>query len=365
MSTDTMGGVWTYSLELASALRQHGVQVVLATMGDPVSEAQRQQVRQIPDLILCESRYRLEWMDSPWKDVERAGRWLLQLERQHRPDIVHLNHYSHGHLHWHAPCLVVGHSCVYSWWHAVHAEAPPRNWETYRKRVRAGLNGADQVAAPSMSMLSSLERHYGPLSKSTVVHNGRTLPDQRSSTKRDFVLTAGRLWDAAKNIEAVTQVAPRLHWPVYIAGQYRHPGGGGTTELPHVHTLGQLSQQKLRGWYADAGIYVLPARYEPFGLSILEAALAGCAPVIGDIPSLRELWDNAACFVPPDDPQALEKAINHLAEDDQSRELIARKARRQALRYSADRMARSYLTVYEDLLAPSSLASKSIMSTSG
>lgn len=365
MSTDTMGGVWTYALELAGALHQHGVQVVLATMGDPVSEAQRQQVRRIPDLILCESRFRLEWMESPWKDVERAGRWLLQLERQHHPDIVHLNHYCHGNLRWRAPCVVVGHSCVYSWWHAVHAQAPPRHWETYWKRVRAGLNGADQVTAPSSSMLSALQRHYGPLPKTAVIHNGCKPPTLQRQAKQPLVLTAGRLWDAAKNIESVTRVAPQLFWPVYIAGRNSHPGGGGKAELPHVHTLGQLPQENLRDWYADAGIYVLPARYEPFGLSILEAALAGCVPVIGDIPSLRELWDHAACFVPPDDPHTLTDTINRLAEDHRRREMIAREARRRALHYSADRMARGYLAVYEDLLARGGLAGKSIMTTSG
>ena len=41
---------------------------------------------------------------------------------------------------------------------------------------------------------------------------------------------------------------------------------------------------------ARASIYALPARYEPFGLSILEAALSGAALVLGDIPSLREVW---------------------------------------------------------------------------
>ncbi len=39
----------------------------------------------------------------------------------------------------------------------------------------------------------------------------------------------------------------------------------------------------------------LPARYEPFGLSVLEAALSGCALVLGDIPSLRESGATRPC----------------------------------------------------------------------
>ena len=63
--------------------------------------------------------------------------------------------------------------------------------------------------------------------------------------------------------------------------------------------LGRLSAGELADWYARAAIYALPARYEPFGLSALEAALSGCALVLGDIPSLREIWGDAALFVPP------------------------------------------------------------------
>ena len=47
----------------------------------------------------------------------------------------------------------------------------------------------------------------------------------------------------------------------------------------------------------------LPARYEPFGLSILEAALSGCALVLGDLPSLRELWDRRGDVRPAGRPR--------------------------------------------------------------
>ena len=60
-------------------------------------------------------------------------------------------------------------------------------------------------------------------------------------------------------------------------------------------------------WLRRATIFALPARYEPFGLSALEAGLAGCALVLGDIP-MREVWHDAAMFVPPEQPAALENA---------------------------------------------------------
>lgn len=364
MSTDTLGGIWMYAIELARALHQHGVQVVLATMGRALSDEQRRQSAQVDDLIVCESCYRLEWMEHPWQDVDRAGHWLLGLERRYRPDLVHLNHYSHGHLDWHAPHLVVGHSCVLSWRHAVLCEQPPDQWRAYQYRVRRGLRGANLVLAPSRSMLMTLEHLYGPFTWTGVIHNGRTPGDYYRREKHPCILAVGRLWDAAKNLETLVQIAPALRWPVYVAGELSHPDGGEAS-IQHVGLLGQLGLSALAKWYAHASIYALPARYEPFGLSVLEAALSGCAPVIGDIDSLRELWDGAACFAPPNDPEALQAVINGLAEDPHQRHQVAQRARERARRYTTTRMVGAYLNAYQALLAGRGKSSTPARATTG
>jgi hypothetical protein len=65
-----------------------------------------------------------------------------------------------------------------------------------------------------------------------------------------------------------------------------------------------------------------PARYEPFGLSILEAAGDRCALMLGDIPSLREIWDSRAQSVAPGDHEALLAALaTLLSRPERAREL--------------------------------------------
>ena len=68
-------------------------------------------------------------------------------------------------------------------------------------------------------------------------------------------------------------------------------------------------QTRCQRGIARAAIYALPAHYEPFGLSILEAAMSGCALVLGDIPSLREIWGDAAVFVHPDNRDAVARCL--------------------------------------------------------
>jgi glycogen synthase len=349
MTADAVGGVWTYALELARALAPRGVAVALATMGARPSRAQRDEARRVPGLELFESDFRLEWMDDPWDDVGRAGDWLLQVERRARPDLVHLNGYAHGALPWRAPTLMVGHSCVLSWWEAVKGEPAPPSWGRYRREVARGLGAAGLVVAPTRAMLAALERHYGPLPQSRVVPNGRDPSAYRPGVKGPLILSAGRLWDEAKNAAALARVAPRLPWPVYVAGDTAHPGGG-EARPGAVRLLGRLAPRELAPWFARASIYALPARYEPFGLSALEAALAGCALVLGDVPSLREVWGAAALYAPPDDPEALEAALRRLIARPMLRAAMGAGARARALSYTARRMAARYLDAYRDLL---------------
>ncbi len=344
MTTDTVGGVWTYALELAAALGTQEIEVALATMGPPLNDSQRQELTRCPSVRLFESTHKLEWMPDPWADVLKAGDWLLDLEKGLRPDLIHLNSFCHGALPWRAPRVVVGHSCVLSWWRAVHSTDAPPEWDRYRERVYAGLQAADLVIAPSQSMLAMLAEQYGPFGAWKVVYNGRSPSTPVPVSKEPFILAAGRIWDAAKNIKMLADVAPGLSWPVYIAGEGL-PSGNGAERVRH---LGRLSLDELSTWFNRAGIYALPAKYEPFGLSALEAGLAGCALVLGDIPSLREIWGSAAWFVPPNDPRAFQDALNRFAAEPELRGEFGLRARARAVEYTPARMLEGYLAAYTE-----------------
>lgn len=349
MTADTVGGVWTYALELSRALGDHNVAVLLATMGAPLSVAQAREAQAIPNLAVCSSSYKLEWMDDPWGDVQAAGAWLSELAAAWQPDLVHLNGYVHAALPWKVPTLVVGHSCVLSWWQAVNGEPAPAVWAQYRAAVSRGLQAADLVVAPTQAMLNDLQQLYGPLHHTTVITNGRDPALISAQTKQPYVLSAGRLWDEAKNLALLDAAALHLAWPVYVAGSQQHPDGGAAT-CRYVQPLGVLAFTDLTDWLARAAIYALPARYEPFGLSVLEAALAGCALVLGDIASLREVWGDAALYVQPDDHNALALAINDLIAHEDERNRMAQRAATRARQFSIAQMAARYAAAYAQLL---------------
>jgi len=350
MTADAVGGVWTYALELCAGLSGAGVQMILAVMGRRLTASERAAARRIPALELHESEFKLEWMENAESDVAQSADWLLELEDRGAPDLIHLNGYAHGALPWNAPCLVVGHSCVYSWFDAVRHRPPDATWQSYKRMVGTGLHLAERVTAPSRFMLSALRIHYGDFAAAKPIYNGRAAGALSACEKEPLILSAGRLWDEAKNIAVLAKAAEKIPWPIYAAGDDSAPGGK-TIALPGLCRLGLLDGAALARWLGRAAIFAAPARYEPFGLAILEAAIAGCALVLGDIPSLREIWRDAALFVSPADSDEIAAALRALIENPSRRAALAARARRRAAEFSPERMTVAYLRLYESLLA--------------
>lgn len=352
MTADAVGGVWSYSMDLAEAMAHRGVDITVAVMGPRMDPAQRADAL-ARGVDVVEAPYRLEWMEDAWEDVERAGPWLLSLADELDVDLVHLNGYCHAALPWRVPTIVVAHSCVRTWWRGVHGDDAPGCWDTYSERVAAGLRAASLVVAPTRALLGEVLAEYGDAAASAVIPNGSSAVDRplRMARKEPLVFSAGRLWDEAKNVAAVCAAAPHLSWPTYLAGDLEGPS---RCFVPSgaARYLGRLSAAQMRDWYACASIYALPARYEPFGLSVVEAAAAGCALVLGDIRSLRENWNGAALFVPPDNRRALAAAIEELAHSDDLRERLSARARERAVTFTVGRMADAYAATYAQLVVP-------------
>ncbi len=351
MNADTLGGVWTYAIELMAALGRHDVEFVLCSTGRLPTADQRQAVVALGNVRLRESAFKLEWMEDPWDDVHRTRQWLLDVAAAEQPDLVHLNDYAHAAADWSQPVLVVGHSCVLSWHEAVRGRPAGEEWATYRKTVTAGLRAAHAVVAPSSAMMAALQLHYGPLQPTAVIYNGlRQAQPLPTIEKQRQVLVAGRLWDEAKNVSALMRAAKAIDVPVLVAGDSLHPDGH-LSASHNVIYLGRLTPQELSQRYAESAIYALPARYEPFGYTPLEAARHGCALVLGDIPSLQEIWGDAALYVPPEDEQAIADTINDLLAHPMRLSQQAAAAQERAAKFLPDSMASSYLTLYQQLCA--------------
>ncbi len=215
--------------------------------------------------------------------------------------------------------------------------------------ARRGLQRADRLVAPSRAFADAVHRVHATLRAPEVVHNGRSRPALAAVPAEPFAFTAGRLWDGGKNLAVLDRVAARTRLRVVAAGELLGPEGIKPPPR-HLETLGPIGNAAVQAWLAKRPIYVSTALYEPFGLAVLEAALAGCPLILADIPTFRELWDGAALFVAPDDEDNFVRALDALGGDADARETLGTRAAARAERYTPAAMASGMAGLYARLL---------------
>ncbi len=295
---------------------------------------------------LIETDLALEWQDPEGQNISDARRVLAGLEAKLRPDLVHLNSFREASFGWRAPIVRRG-PFLRSLLGAGlprHRVAGGATMAPLQRTGRCSSRRCSSLGVPEpVASTSEIAEIYRPRSPGAVIWNG-IAPGGAGGRKQDLIFAAGRLWDRAKNIEALAAAAPGLPWPVQVAG----PADASPSAA--VSWLGQLPHEVMRAHLQHAAIFVSPALYEPFGLSVLEAAAAGCALVLSDIPTFRELWSGAALFVDPADRHALHRALVHLCTDERERTRLQRAAYEHSLTYSLARMTSAYLRLYEGLL---------------
>jgi len=345
MTTDAVGGVWRYSVDLADGLSVHGVQTVLAVLGPPATPAQRAEAEAVPGLRLVNTGLPLDWTASAPTELDRASARLASLAALVGARSIHLHAPALvGAVRWPAPVVTVAHSCVATWWRSVRVGAIPDDLAWRAAATRAGLAAAGAVIVPTAAHGRATEAAYGALPLQ-VVHNGGRAGCLPSQARRRAVLTAGRLWDEGKAVAWLDRAAPGLDAPILAAGPDRGPDGS-EARFAHLRLLGNLTPDALAAEYAGATVFASMARYEPFGLAVLEAAQAGMALVLADTPGFRELWDGAAIFVPAE--ADLRPALLHALA---TPEPWAARAQAQAGRYTIARMAAGTLEVHRGVAA--------------
>lgn len=350
MTADTIGGVWTYATSLSAVLAAAGHAVHLVTMGPRPRADQRADIH--PGVCLIESDLALEWQDPAGHDTASARKAFEALDRAIRPDAIHLNSFREASFDWSAPVTVVAHSCVNSWSIACNDAAwlEQPQWRHYTRAVGDGLSQARAWISPSASFRDVIESLYQPITPGRVIWNGLPPKSRSGISKEPFVLAAGRMWDRAKNLTLLADAAKGLEWPACVAG----PGTVDGAEVTALRMLGPLPHEVLQRQMQRAAIFASPAYYEPFGLSVLEAAAAGCALVLSDIPTFRELWDGAAIFIDPVDSRKWHHALAQLCADGRERHALQQKARERAGQFSLMRTAEAYQRLYRSLLGATS-----------
>lgn len=123
--------------------------------------------------------------------------------------------------------------------------------------------------------------------------------------------------------------------------------------LNNVKFLGIIAHEDLPKFYCISDVYVVPSitRGENFGIAPLEAMACGVPVITSNLPGFREfIPDDCGMRVEPKDIDGLANTINSLLSDSSLREKMGQAARKNAEKYSWERIAERVLNIYEELL---------------
>ncbi len=352
MTTDTVGGVWTFTSELSEELLHRGHEIALVSFGRTPNDEQstwafQQKTKHRDRFQYTASTVPLEWSQENQLSLAEGEPVLSRVAEQFQPELLMLNQFCFGAVNLPLPRVVVAHSDVLSWARACKLAALTATpWlNRYTMLVQGGLHGADAVVAPTPSVLQGLRMNFLLPEGGQVIPNGRRVPEasQPAPMRQLQAVSAGRLWDEAKGLDLLSRCD--LPLPVLVAGEADYQGESAPGLPRNVQVLGSLSADALQQLFRESAIYLCTSRYEPFGLAPLEAALCGCAVVARDLPSLREVWGDAALYFR--DAEGLTAQVRQLVSDKQGLEKAQERAKRKAAEYTTERMADAYLALFE------------------
>jgi glycosyltransferase involved in cell wall biosynthesis len=224
---------------------------------------------------------------------------------------------------------------------------------------RRSFKRADAIIAISASTEQCLVERYGvPAGKIVRIPNGVDLERFKPLPKPEVprILVCARL-DKRKNIPETIEALAHLQ---EYAFDFAIVGDGperGSLEalaervLPRTKFLGAVADDDLSRMYGEANIFVTTSRSEGFGLTVVEAMASGCAVVVSDIPTHREIvadGSDALVYTGLDD---LIEKVRLLLTSPEKRSALGKAARISSLAFSWDAVVSKTLDVYKDVLS--------------
>ena len=353
-----IGGSERHVLELLPALRERGVDARFLGLDDtgaaPGPFYETLEEREVP----------FERLDCPRDLDPRLARRTSASVRRFRPDVVH-THLVHADVYGSLAAMLARARLVST----KHNDDPFRSGRA-RYGERMLTRRADRVICITEALARFNRKAVGlPADKLRVVHYGLDAPPEpwgppggpELPAQTPVLLAICRLVPqkgvdvAIDALAGVREQHPDAHLVVLGEGPLRE-------ELTRrAEAVGVAEAVSLPGrvgdvgwWLRRAAVLVHPARWEGFGLALLEAMLSARPVVASAVSSIPEIVDDGETgrLVPPDDPFALADAVT---------DILDHPARAAAMgdaglalaqtEFSVERMTERTVGVYEEALS--------------
>lgn len=240
----------------------------------------------------------------------------------------------------------------------------------YRPLMHRYLNSVDAIVATTPNYVRSSEVLQRYKSKIRIIPNGLDEADYplpssgvreawRARFSKPYFLFVGVL-RYYKGLHTLIDAATSTNADIVIAGdgplRLTLEAQAGANNLKNVHFTGSISDEDKCALLQGCSAFVFPShlRSEAFGMSLVEAAMYGKPMIsceIGTGTSYVNLDQETGLVIPPEDPQALAIAMNHMSANPENATTFGRNARnRYLMQFTSDKMCSEYVDLYNRII---------------
>ncbi|RLJ00762.1 MAG: hypothetical protein DRP08_06300 [Candidatus Aenigmatarchaeota archaeon] len=319
-------GIGIYTSDLIKALQKKGIE--LYVLGDIGKHKLRGYA------TTKSSNVRRKWIDF------MVRYWMGLRELEKRADVYHNN--VHFMPRAKIPSLTVTHTFTSQ--HVSRFKFLTRAEVSLIKRY-------DKIVAVSPTIEKLLVEHKVPKEKLVTIPPGIWTEDFKDLKKEDFVMYSGRFC-MDKNTGTLLEASNGFKAKLVMTG-----GGGAFDRDYHIEKYrnvdckGYVKKEIHRKLLGSAKVFVLPSRYETFGISALEAMASGSAVVLSKNAGISEYLEHGkhALIIEPTEENIV-KAVNTLLEDDRLRKKLSRNGKRKAQEFHWKNIVDKYIEIYREML---------------
>lgn len=251
-----------------------------------------------------------------------------------------------------------------------HSDAGRPSWaKSLFDRIvpRLTLKPATRVIAVSEHEAACLIKMGVSQDRIRVIPNGVDIgefADVGPRTDRDELvgLFVGRLDPDQKGLDVLIRAMARLPRDPLLRLRLVGEDWGGAELMERlaqrlgvadrVAIVGKLPRSELVREFAESDFLVLPSRFEPFGVVVLEAMAAGLPVIASRVGGIPEIVADGqtGLLVEPDNPDALAESLRLLCGDESLRLSMGRAARERVKAYAWDSVVPRILSVFAEAL---------------
>ncbi|HUZ82100.1 MAG TPA: glycosyltransferase family 1 protein [Gaiellaceae bacterium] len=267
---------------------------------------------------------------------------LPRLLRRLRPEVAHFQHVLP--LGWRGPSVVTLHDLHFERDPSVMGLADRLTFKTFVPR--SARRAAQVIAVSERTKRDAVELYGIPPGKITVTPHGvdPAFSPGDGSPHRGYLLFVGAI-QARKDPLAAAEAAAAVGLPLVVAGPEKEPALARELRSRGVDVRGFVDTEQLAELYRGAAAFLLPSRYEGFGVPALEAMASGVPVVLSADDALREVAGDAGVYAEDGD---LTGAVRRALAD---RERFARAGLERAKEFSWEKTARLTAEVYRKAMA--------------